>query len=522
MRALTMGVMSFVWLAAVPARSQAPEGALVRAEAALLQLRLEEAETLLSDLHRAHSTDPNVLRLLALQRFHRGDYPGAVRAMEGSLRARPEPAAERQGLLDLMRDTATATAGHVQHEGGGGRYVVRHAPGPDAVLVPYAMQVLERMDRALREDLGYRHPGPIRLEIHASADELATVSTLTVADIQRTGTIALCKWDRLMVTSPRALLRGYPWMDTIAHEMVHLYLARMSRDRAPVWVQEGVAKLLERRWRTPNARAHLTPSVRGLVDRALEGDSLIPFEQLHPSIALLPSQEDAALAFAQVSTFLQTYLTAHGQGALRGAIGRIEQGEDARDALAGAAGESFATLEVRWREDLVRAGDDGAPRFQDMEFRDPEAGPGAEEELAEVRAAGRRKVRLGDMLWARRRFGAAAVEYGLALEAAPGDPVIATRLARAALAGGDADRARDAIWPIVQRYPEHAPARALLGSVLRARGEPAAARHQARLALALNPFDPRPHCDLAEVELDEATRQAEARRCTALGGPPTE
>ena len=39
-----------------------------------------------------------------------------------------------------------------------------------------------------------------------------------------------------------------------------------------------------------------------------------------------------------------------------------------------------------------------------------------------------------------------------------------------------------------------------------------------KILVALNPFDPRPHCDLAEVERDERTRRAESRRCAELGG----
>ena len=41
--------------------------------------------------------------------------------------------------------------------------------------------------------------------------------------------------------------------------------------------------------------------------QAVLKDKLITFERMHPSIALLPSQEDAALAFAQVSTFVQAF-----------------------------------------------------------------------------------------------------------------------------------------------------------------------------------------------------------------------
>ena len=81
-----------------------------------------------------------------------------------------------------------------------------------------------------------------------------------------------------MITTPRALVRGYPWMDTIGHELVHLFLSRASRDRAPVWLQEGVAKFLERRWRGEPPAAHLDPAADGLLHRAVRGNTLLPFK----------------------------------------------------------------------------------------------------------------------------------------------------------------------------------------------------------------------------------------------------
>ena len=530
-------VCAWLWSASsATALPVAAERTLDKVHAALADVEIEEARRWLEPLHRDHPRDASVLALLAQLRFHEGDYPGAVGAMEASVAsiASPTEGSPVEEALALFRASVQATAGFVRHTTPDGRFEILYAPGPDAVLVPYALQALRRMDRALEEELGYRHPGPIRLELYGSADQLAAVSSLTVEAIARTGTIALCKWDRLMVTSPRALLQGYPWMDTIAHEMVHLVLSRMTRDRAPVWLQEGIAKYLERRWRVNRATAGLTPSVRTLLSNAVHapsggragsGDGLIPFDQLHPSIALLPSQEDAALAFAQVSTFIETYVREQGTDALRDGLARIARGSDARDALAQSASSSFTHLESEWRRALAARSDlrpaRGEIPFRDMQLRTSGASATVDSSDDATRAraaeAARRWLRIGDLLWARRRYLAAAEEYARAVDKAEGDPVAASRLARAALAAGDHQRATTALKSVLQRYPDHAPARALLGSALRLAGDREGARHSARLAIGLNPFDPRPHCDLAEVARTQAARDAEARRCTELG-----
>ena len=491
---------------------------LVDAERALIELRVEEAERVVSGLLGRRSRDPDVLRLAGLVRFHRGDYARAVGRLEASLAARPLGEDDDRGfLLDLARSTRDATEGFVEARSDDGRFVVLHAPGRDQTLVPYALEAMRRADDALIAELGFRMPGPVRLELFGSAAELAKVSTLTEDAIARTGTIALCKWDKLMVTSPRALLRGYPWMDTIAHEYVHLVLSRASRDKAPVWLQEGVAKFLERRWREPAARPHLGPAMEAILHRAAREGRLIPFERIHPSIALLPSQEDAALAFAQVATFVARFYEEHGANGLRAAIAAIAEGTDARRAIADVAGTTFEQLEQRWREGLRAAPPArDAPRLIPRRLRGGETDEVAE--TSEVSEVARRSLRLGDLLWARRRFGAAAVEYGRAHDRAPDDPIVASRLARAALEAGDAARAVEVLEPLAVRYADHAPTQALLARGRRLRGDVAGAREAARAAIQLNPFDPMPHCDLALIEQIEIARTLEADQCRILGG----
>lgn len=478
----------------------------------LAELRVEDAARALEPIARREAEDPQVLESLARVRFYQGRYDAAREAIEEAVRRRPNE--RREAFAALVLSTVQATAGYVESRSEDGRFVVLHAPGRDRHLVSYALRAMQAADRVLEQELGYRMPGPVRLEIFPTAASLAEVSTLSLEAIERTGTIALCKWDKLMVTSPRALLRGYPWMDTIAHEYVHLVLTRSSRDHAPVWFQEGVAKFMERRWREDTLRPHLGPASRGLLARAISEDRLIPFERIHPSIALLPSQEDAALAFAQVSTFVSFFHETFGAEALRKAIAAMAEGTDAQAALAAEASTSWPTLERRWKSSLTGL-DPDAPDLLPLRLRHGEA---SDDEARDVAERARRGLRLGDMLWSRQRFGGAMVEYGRAAELAPDNPILAARLARAAIAAGEPERAIAALDPMLERYPEHAPTWSSLARARRMLGDRDGAREAARAAIRLNPFDPSPHCDLAEVESDERTRSEESDRCRELGG----
>ena len=106
---------------------------------------------------------------------------------------------------------------------------------------------------------------------------------------QTTGTVAVAKWGRVTLLSPRASHHGYPWRDTVAHELTHLAVTRASRDRAPLWLQEGVAKREEIRWRDPGPFDDRPPP-EAVVQRGLELGLGVPLDKLGPSIAMLPER----------------------------------------------------------------------------------------------------------------------------------------------------------------------------------------------------------------------------------------
>ena len=78
----------------------------------------------------------------------------------------------------------------------------------------------------------------------------------------------MCKYNRLMFTSPRGLVRGYGWHDTVAHEFVHYYVTKYSANTVPIWLHEGIAKFQEIRWRSQPMR-HLAPPQEDLLARSL-------------------------------------------------------------------------------------------------------------------------------------------------------------------------------------------------------------------------------------------------------------
>ena len=415
--------------------------------------------------------------------------------------------------LRLARNVAEETKGDEAFESE--HFILRTRPGKDTLLAPYALAALEKAYAGLTKDLGVSPGAKIRVEVYDSAKSLAQVSPLTVEQIKASGTIALCKYNRLMITSPKALLRGYPWLDTLSHEFVHYLVTQKGHNRVPIWLQEGLAKFLETRWRgTPGlAVDELSLS---LLQSAAKAGKLIPFARMHPSIAMLPTQEQAALAFAEVEAAMRLLYLRGGQQALTELVAAMAAGMTDEQAVAQAYGKSFKDFEADWRAEVARprarggAAEEVRPSVaHKLVFKEDARGktePAALQSGAPPKAEGageaegKRAVRLGELLFARRRWAAAAKEYGRArgrLKEEP--PQIARRYAFAQTQVGNFAEAEDALRSAVERDPEDETAQVLYAHLLLKRGDLPRARTALDNGMAVDPFDPDLHAVYVQV-----------------------
>ncbi|HZL18153.1 MAG TPA: tetratricopeptide repeat protein [Polyangia bacterium] len=503
-----------VWAAvgASPAAAGASpaETALRQIDGLLDAWRFNDAATALAALQKSAPNAPETIYLSGYQKFLTGDYAGAVKALATAAQAAPGTP-EIRSLLELA--TAARDAVKDDREERSAHLIIRYAP-EDAVLMPYARDTLEAAYAALHADLGFEAEMPIRVEFYRTPSDLAAVSSLSVAEVARTGTIALCKWARLMVTTPRALAYGYPWLDTINHELVHYAVSTLTNDRAPVWLQEGLAKFLEQRWREPPG-GRIPPPMEHLLAKALRTNHLITFEAMHPSMAKLPSAEDATLAFAEVENAVAYLYDKGGMAALRDAIKRVAAGEDARQAVAAAAGGGWPEFERGWRAFMAAqhyktfpAIDIATTHVRKANAIASGRNPAEEDALSSTLKAGApyRYLRLGNMLLRRERPRAAVVEYEKGAKAVGtrpehGDPsanwVFPVKLGRTYLALGEPDRALKALGSVLTLYPDLPWPNLIAGEAQLALGDAPAAITSLRASLATNPFDPQVHCALA-------------------------
>jgi tetratricopeptide (TPR) repeat protein len=464
--------------------------------------RLDEARPIIAELLRDHPTAEESRWLRGELALLEGDYAGALAAIDGL----PDDAVAGNvgGLRRLAASTAKATAGFASHTSAGGHFVIRYAPGKEEAIAELAGEVLERAQAVLAEDLGFRPSAPIRVELLAAPAELAQVSTLTVKEIETTGTIALSKYNKLMVVTPRATVFGYPWMDTLVHEYVHHVVSALSNDETPVWLQEGLARFQQSRWRSAPTTA-LTAIDQHLLATALKQDDLISFDAMHPSMAKLPSSEAAALAFAEVNMMVGYLHAKTGYAGLRQVLDLIRQGKNARRAVGDVLGASWRDVEVGWKQYLIAAklkpqghlaARASGPRIRFKQGKGDSESVGVDQ-VASARA--RKLARLGGILRARGRTDAAVIEYEKARLAAPEDPLIGAKLSRSYLELG---RHREAIAiarPLAAADENDAAPATTLGVAYLAIGDATAAALAFEAALRVSPFDPAVRCGLADA-----------------------
>jgi hypothetical protein len=391
-----------------------------RAREAILEMDLPAAKSILDG---GDPSDVAVSVERARYLIYAGDYDGAAALLTRPDLARTEEAA---GLSDIARGCARGMAATLEVRDEERGILIHLQDDDDLALVPVLADVAVKVRATLAKDLGVELPRPLRIDLVRDQFTLAAMTGLPEKAAATTGTVAVAKWGRVTMISPRATSHGYPWLDTMAHEMTHLALSRGTRDRAPLWLQEGVAKREETRWREPQPLDDVPlPETVALVgmEKGL-GRSL---DRLGPSIAMLPTAEEAAVAFAEVHSFIRFWTKEVGDDGLPQLVLRLKSTVNADGvdkAIQEVSGTDLAGWDKRWRFHIAQG-----PRELPPDLAPAAALPNGNE-IA-------KRVRLGQLLDARGHHQAAAMELSRAQALVPADASVRGFMAAALLAGGD-------------------------------------------------------------------------------------
>lgn len=386
----------------------------------------------LSDRYQKARLTAGQRHRLGVERTRLALYLGDCDAAQAVASGLDDDDPEVSGLLSVATRCARAVAGATVIEDAQRGLWIRLQDDADLPLVPFLFRVAERARTAVLRDLGVELPRPLRVDLVRDLFSLSAVSGLPLEAAETTGTVAVARWGRVTLLSPRAAYQGYPWEDTLAHELVHLGLSRATRDFAPLWLQEGVAKRQEIRWRPTRPFDELIAH-DAMALNALRSGTSVGVDQLGQSIAMLDTANKASIAFAEVTSFINFWIKENGRGAFRLLLADLKglKERDPNTALRSISGYSLSQWIVRWQHYLQK-------------LPEPDADAKGHAVPRDDRLA-RRHRRLGQLLFGGHHFTAAAQHYDAAVVAAPDVPELRVGASLAQLALGAPKKALKAL-----------------------------------------------------------------------------
>jgi hypothetical protein len=443
---------------------------------AIVEIDLERARKLASSID---AETPQFLLERARLLMYLGDCVGATAVFSNPAVTESKDAAQ---LAQIAKSCARATAAGFVIEDAKRGIWLRLQDDADRVFAPFVFDVAAQARDRIGAELGVDLPRPLRIDMVRDLFSLSAVTGLPLEAAETTGTLAVARFGRIIILSPQAARSGYHWEDTLAHELTHLLVTRATRDRAPLWLQEGVAKREENRWREPRP---FDPRdwAEQTAARALRHGRQIGIDKLGPSIAMLPTPEAAATAYAEVQSFVGYFVSEQGEAALRLLFMDLRGvgAEDPSVALRSVTGYDLPTWNARWQRHLLGSSlgrepaPSAAPPPRNFDPRD----------LA-------RRARLGDLLL----YGGYGNEAALTL--APGiagsEAVYRARVARAELARHDPVQAAARLGTEAEIDGPYGPWFGLKGRLLE-KDDPRAASRAFELGLASDPLAEEVACE---------------------------
>jgi len=447
----------------------------------------------------------------AIVEFHRGNYTTAGEYAGKALSS--EAFDLDKGFINFISKVGETSPKFEEYKTD--NFIIRYADPRDRILAEYGKDVLEKSRYEIGLDLKTYPEEPVIVEIYPDMESFTLASTLSSSSVKTTGVVGICKFNRIMILSPRLLPRGYTWSDTLAHEYVHYLVFLKSGNTVPVWLHEGIAKFQEKRWKEKKANV-LSPFYETMLASALEKDELVPIEKMHPSLAMLDSAAEAQLAFAQAGTTISYLVDNWGGDALVELILQIKETNDYKVAISKVTGMDFDTFYQSWKDDLHSK--ELQEKITDLKVKGVRISNNQEEtdddsedlvDIDDKRA--RDHTRLGDLLRIRGRVRSSAYEYEKALRYDPASPIITSRLASSLTSSGKADKAREVIDPVLEIYPDYIGLHMILGKIYMEKGNLSKAEEAFKTAIAINPFDPVIHDSLIYIYEEQGKKESAER-----------
>ncbi len=387
------------------------------------------------------------------------------------------------------------------------RVIIRYS-GKDKIVALYLNDIMERAVKSLEERLNWQITDKLIIEIYPDRQSFMTASTLTEEHIKVSGAVGICKFNRMMIVSPRVLQFGYRWPDTAVHELVHLFVGRISANSGiPLWLNEGFATNLEEIWRkdiSPLKAYEINHLAEGIQSR-----EWVELDKMKYGMPTLDSRAEVALAFAQVKSMTRTLAEIYGWDKLASYLYKTRSTNRAFEESFGLSENEFKEI---WKEELEKSGIKPLAGAADPVFSFADDPVSAVAQWVSETAV--RQLSNADRLADRGRHDLAVRIYSDALRNAPGNSVILHRMGRSYAELGDYEHALESFIKAVERNPSYPPPYIHAARIYMQKRNWEAAKDMLREYIYRIPFNPEARAMLQQAALqsgDDYTARIESR-----------
>ncbi len=186
-----------------------------------------------------------------------------------------------------------------------------------------ALALLERAHARLTEVYGIALDGKTIVEIYPNSGDFA-VRTFGMPGIP--GFLGVCFGPVITINSPST--RQANWESVLWHEFCHTITLKMTRNRIPRWLSEGISVFEEMEENPSWGRRMTIPFRNRILDRRM-----LPISEMSGAFLLVENDEDIQFAYFQSYLAVKFFSERYGMRALRDVLLALGDGMDPNEAL---------------------------------------------------------------------------------------------------------------------------------------------------------------------------------------------
>ncbi len=355
----------------------------------------------------------------------------------------------------------------------------------DSILKKYLIDNLQKIFTKVGAIFNHFPEEKILVEIYPDKESFAFASTLGDEIVEKSGVVGICKFNRIMIVSPKALPQGYRWLNTISHEYTHFLVNRISEYGCPLWLHEGIAKYYETIWKYETPLGETPGNINLLID-AIKNNKIISFEKMSPSLVYLKNQDEITLAFVEVSNAIKFIIENYSHEKLLELLRNFSKFKfNEETSFKKTLGISYKKFKNKWLN-YVRS-----LKLEKTEGALPDKiiWKKFDEVNIFVGISARDYVRLGDKFRINGKPEIAYLEYKKALEIEPFNPVILLKISKTLMELGKIDEAEKYIKICVEKNLNYVSGWELLGEIYIIQKKYKEAYSALTEATEINPFN---------------------------------